>query len=294
MPDPIQINVLICTFQRATLDDCLASVLAQKLPAGVAMNVIVADNGSTKSAQKCVLEHANDTKTLVRYVHAPVGNISIARNACLDHATGDFVAFIDDDETAPTDWLALLWRGMSGNDVAFGPVLACYPKGAPTWIIDNDFHTTTLSPSEEINTGYAGNVMIRWRDMPWAVQRFDLALGTTGGEDTDFFNRLHHLGAILSFNPNAIVHEPVTNNRLNLRWLTKRRFRSGQSFADIAMLDMHRVALVASALVKSIYSAICALVFALSAKRAGFWLMRSLFHFGVFTRGIRPRRKGGR
>jgi succinoglycan biosynthesis protein ExoM len=292
MPDPTPIDVLICTYQRASLDDCLASVFAQKLPDEVIINVIVADNAPTKSAQKCVFEHGKSSNISVKYVHAPAGNISIARNACLDQATGDFVAFLDDDETAPTDWLALLWQGMVGSDVAFGPVLARYPSNAPTWITGNDFHTTTLSPTGVINTGYAGNVMMRWRDMPWATQRFDLALGTTGGEDTDFFNRLYHLGAKLSFNPHAIVHEPVTNSRLKLRWLAMRRYRSGQSFADTAMLDMHRVALVTTALFKSLYSAVCTLIFALSAKRAGFWLMRSLFHFGVFTRGIWPRRKG--
>ena len=37
------------------------------------------------------------------YVHCPAANISIARNACLDNSSGDFLAFIDDDETASSE-----------------------------------------------------------------------------------------------------------------------------------------------------------------------------------------------
>jgi succinoglycan biosynthesis protein ExoM len=258
----------------------------------VIINVIVADNAPTTWAQRQVSAHAKAAQTPVRYIHAPAGNISIARNACLDHVTGDYAVFIDDDEIAPTDWLENLWRDLADNDVVFGPVVARYSADAPIWITENDFHTTTLCPSKGvIKTGYAGNVMMRWHDTPWALQRFDLDLGVTGGEDTDFFNRLHHLGATLTFSPAAYVDEPVRTNRLRLGWLAKRRFRCGQSFADIAMQDMHRSVLISTALLKSIFSALCTLISALSPKYAGFWLMRCLFHIGVFARGIRPRTK---
>jgi succinoglycan biosynthesis protein ExoM len=292
MRDTIQIDVLICTYERASLDVCLASVLAQDLPENLSMSVIVADNSAAKWAQECVMKHVKDAHITVRYVHAPVGNISIARNACLDCAAGDLIAFIDDDEIAPRDWLANLWRDMAGNDVVFGPVIAGYPQDAPTWIVGNDFHSTTLAAVKgQIKTGYAGNVMMRWRETPWVLERFDLGLGVIGGEDTDFFNRVHHLGATLTFSPHSYVSEPVDESRLSMRWLATRRFRSGQSFADIAMLDVHRVKLFSTAFMKSIYSALCVFVYGLSPKRAGFWFMRCLFHVGVFTRSIRPRRK---
>ena len=276
---------------RVSLDECLASILAQDLPKNLVMNVIVADNAPKTYAQVCVLKHAQNTQTRVRYVHAPSGNISIARNACLQNAGGDYVAFIDDDEIAPADWLANLWHVLADNDVIFGPVVACYPPDAPNWIVGNDFHSTTLLPTTGMmKTGYAGNVLMRWRHTLWEQERFDLALGTTGGEDTDFFNRLHHLGADLAFSPLAFVTEPVTGDRINLRWLAKRRFRSGQSFADIAMLDVHRAVLFSTAFLKSSYSAICLCLNILSAKRAGFWVMRCIFHLGVVTRSIRPTR----
>jgi succinoglycan biosynthesis protein ExoM len=295
MHDTNHIDVLICTYQRASLDECLASVLAQDLPNNLTMSVIVADNSPTKWAQKTTVRHAKDARITVHYVHAPAGNISIARNACLDLAVGDYVVFIDDDEIAPRDWLANLWNDMAYNDVLFGPVIAGYPQNTPHWIVGNDFHSTTLDPDKEpITTGYAGNVMMRWHDAPWSFERFDIALGVTGGEDTDFFSRLYHLGAQLAFSPNSFVQEPVDERRLTMRWMASRRFRSGQSFADIAMLDMHRAKLFSTAFLKSMYSAFCIVANAFSPKRAGFWLMRCLFHMGVFTRSIQPRGKVAR
>lgn len=286
----IKIDVLICTYKRTVLDQCLTSVLAQDLPEGLVVNVIVADNASTKWALECVMEHAKNTPITIQYLHAPADNISIARNACLESATGDYVAFLDDDEIAPNDWLAQLCWDMGGHDVVFGPVVAQYPPDAPNWIVRNDFHSTTLDSAQGvIQTGYAGNVVMRWRGMPWVQERFDLALGATGGEDTDFFNRLYKLGAILTFSPHAYVHEPVAENRLCIRWLAKRRFRSGQSFADIAMQDVHRAVLFSTAFLKSVYSVLAMFIFAMSEKRAGFWLMRCLFHMGVFSRSIQLR-----
>ena len=59
-------------------------------------------------------------------------NISIARNACLEHSRGELLVFIDDDETATPEWLASLVAKMdeSGADVVLGPVKAIY--GTPT------------------------------------------------------------------------------------------------------------------------------------------------------------------
>ena len=143
---------------------------------------------------------------------------------------------------------------------------------------------------EPIITGYAGNVMLRWGDSPWLLERFNLSLGSIGGEDTEFFNRLHHMGANFGFSPLGFVSEPVEDSRLNWRWLAQRRFRCGQSYADIAVTDVYRIILAFSSLGKSIFSAMCMLIHLISAKKRGFWFMRCLFHLGVFTSSVRPSR----
>jgi succinoglycan biosynthesis protein ExoM len=102
MKSTLSIDVLICTFRRASIRDTLDSIALQDVPGHVCLRVVVADNDETPSAQDLITGLANRYPHPLHYLHAPARNISIARNACLDHATADWVAFIDDDETAPS------------------------------------------------------------------------------------------------------------------------------------------------------------------------------------------------
>ena len=98
------------------------------------------------------------------YVHCPAANISIARNACLDNCSGDFLAFIDDDETASPEWLVelLAVAAATGADAVLGPVSAVYDDAAPGWMQRGDFHSTQpVWVGGEIRTGYTCNVLLR-------------------------------------------------------------------------------------------------------------------------------------
>lgn len=224
----LTIDVCICTFRRESLTATLRSIKEQTYPAE-RVRIIIADNDEQPSARERV--DAMRAEGLdITYVHAPARNISLARNACLDQATGDCVAWIDDDETADPDWLKNLVGALGSRDVVFGPVIALYPAGAPAWMVRSDFHSTIpVETAHGIDTGYAGNALVIREAV--GDLRFDLALGRSGGEDTDFFIRMHDRGAVFGSAPDAVVREIVAENRLNLEWLSRRAFRSGQTYA---------------------------------------------------------------
>ena len=125
------IDICVCTFRRPELADTLRSLAAMDMPSGFDISVIVADNDDTPTAEPLVTTLAQELKLPIRYRHAPARNISIARNACLDASTADFVAFIDDDETASSRWLAELvaTAEASGAAAVLGPVRALYRAG---------------------------------------------------------------------------------------------------------------------------------------------------------------------
>ena len=61
----------------------------------------------------------------------------------------------------------------------------------------------------------------------------------SGGEDADFFFRLHLAGRRLVWCDEAVVTEQVPSSRLTLKWLRQRGFRSGQSFVRVFVRRYH-------------------------------------------------------
>lgn len=290
MTNSTTVDVGVCTFRRPAVTDTLASLGRLKLPAGVRLRVIVADNDAEAEAEARVRAAAAAHSLDLAYVHAPARNICIARNACLDAAQGDWIAFLDDDETATSGWLAALLAeaGRGGWDAVLGPVKAVYGPEAPGWLAAGDFHSTgPVRTGGRILKGYAGNVLIRRGAIEARGLRFDLSLGRQGGEDDDFFYRLTDSGGTIGFAPEALAFEPVPSARASLGWLLRRSFRTGQTHA--ARLDgrFHgpaRVAQIGLAGAKGAACLLGAAFSALSPCRRSRWLVRGSLHAGVVAR----------
>lgn len=288
MNDPLTdtrtISVLVCTYRRPRVVETLASLLAQAVPAQVAFDIVVADNDADPSARAAVESVAAQSRIGITYVHAPKGNISIARNACLEHAHGELIAFIDDDETAAPDWLANLLQRLdeTGADAVFGPACAEYPADAAPWMREQDHHSNIpVLRDGEIQTGHTCNALLRWQGTPWAAERFDVSRGVSGGEDTEFFFRLRRLGARYDFTLDAKVHEPVEPARLTYAWIRRRKFRMGQSYASTATDLSTRSKLFAIAGSKAAYCHLRALVPGGDEGSRAFWRLRGAMHAGV-------------
>jgi glycosyltransferase involved in cell wall biosynthesis len=84
----------------------MESILAQTL---VDFEFIVVDNGSTDSSGAIADRYAQGDSR-VRVIHRVRGNIGSGRNAGLDAARGEYVAFIDDDDRADPDFLEFLYQ----------------------------------------------------------------------------------------------------------------------------------------------------------------------------------------
>ena len=113
-----EISVCICTFRRpALLARLLGELKAQHDDKLYALRVIVADNDDARSALPVVESAKPGLGLPVEYVHEPERNIALARNAAVAKASGDLVAFIDDDEFPAGDWLPSLVRCLDRMDV---------------------------------------------------------------------------------------------------------------------------------------------------------------------------------
>ncbi|WP_086996198.1 glycosyltransferase [Rhizobium sullae] len=236
MSQPLLVEIAVCTYRRSSLSHTLASIAAIAVPEQAVLRIIVADNDVEESARDAVEAIRAKIVHQVIYLHCPAGNISIARNACLDRATGDYLAFVDDDELVTPGWLtALLATAKQTNAAAvLGPVSARYGKDAPAFMVEGDFHSTKpVFVNGEIKTGYTCNLLLDRNAEAFRDRSFDLALGRCGGEDTAFLADLHATGGKIAFADKALVIEPVAEERASIGWLAGRRFRSGQSHARV-------------------------------------------------------------
>lgn len=288
-PETVRIDICVCTFRRPELADTLRSLASLDVAAHWWVRVVVADNDAVPSARGVVDAMRSAVPFPIAYVHCPGANISIARNACLEAADGDFLAFLDDDETAAPEWLAELvaTAQTTGADAVLGPVRAHYRADAPRWMREGDFHSTLpVWVRGDIITGYTCNVLLDRSSRSVSGRRFSLARGRTGGEDTEYFAGLHKSGGKIAFAPKAWVHEPVPADRARISWLARRRFRSGQTHGHLidvkaSSVGMGKQLVLAGAKATYCFLAAGAMVF--SAGLRNRYALRGIMHVGVVS-----------
>ncbi|NVD42955.1 glycosyltransferase family 2 protein [Ensifer sp. HO-A22] len=288
-PGGVRVDIAVCTFRRPELAETLRSLAAISVPNGAAIRIIVADNDVEPSAAGLVDALRTEVPFEIDYVHCPASNISIARNACLDNATGDYLAFVDDDETVSRDWLAHLLETAlaTGAEAVLGPVRAGYDLDAPSWMRRGDFHSTRpVWVGGEIVTGYTCNVLLDRKRPSLAGRRFNLALGRTGGEDTEFFTHMHNDGGGIAYAPDALVYEIVPEKRARFEWLARRRFRSGQTHGRLLVQTAAasgKTAEIVRAAAKSGYCLTASLLFVASPVVRSRYALRAIMHAGVVS-----------
>src|SRR5262245_9752500 len=98
-------------------------------------SIVVADNDDARSAEEVVEKFRALSVVPIHYYAESNRNIALARNKAVENATGDYVAFIDDDEVAVDDWLLHLYKTSlkCQADAVLGPVVAAYECPPPHW-----------------------------------------------------------------------------------------------------------------------------------------------------------------
>jgi GT2 family glycosyltransferase len=200
----------------------LADVAAQRLPAH---EVLLVDNRPGSSQ----LEQTAATCG-VRYVPAAKRGLAAARNAGWRSATGDIIAFTDDDVRLDRDWTGALAAPFTAADVGCvtGLILPRSLETSEQTLVEDfsgfgkGFAARTFSmadpPSDDPLFPYAagrfgsGACAALRRSALTNVDGFDERLGTgtpaRGGEDLDVFVRVLRAGWAVHYTPAAVVwHE---------------------------------------------------------------------------------------
>jgi len=230
-----QVSVCLATFRRnERLREVLQDLARQdRLPD----QVVVVDNDPAGGARPVVEQFAGSGVPFkIAYDVQPEPNIAITRNRTVQLASGDWMAFIDDDERAPSDWLGELLRAAETYqaDAVLAPVEPKVPSSAPAWILRGRFYDFPHQPEGAdvpLNCMRFGNALVRADRMRAEPEPFDPRHGLMAGEDLDLLVRLVHKGARVVWTEKAPVFEAIEPKRLTLRFLALRALGAGQGFA---------------------------------------------------------------
>lgn len=291
----MKITVCIATYHRADRLGALLDDLSQQnlLPS----EIVVVDNDVAGSARTTVEQHRERvTAYPIRYEIQPARNIALTRNRTVQLATAEWLAFIDDDERAPLDWLSQLAEAVEkySADGVLGPVVPLVPETAPKWIRRGRFYDFSRLGTGEVvplNRMRFGNILLRSARLREEPVPFDPAYGLTTGEDADLLIRLVQKGAKIVWCDEAIVLEPIESTRLSLRWLLQRALSGGQEYARKTITGRYgpvgfggRLQLIARALAQLLIAGgLAVIALPLGRHRAAAWLIKASANLGKLS-----------
>ncbi|UFS71086.1 glycosyltransferase family 2 protein [Geomonas sp. RF6] len=228
-----EITICICTYKRAALlGDLLKKLWALKTDALFSYRVVVVDNDSEESARPVVESLQRQSPVPISYHVQPEQNIALTRNTAVENATGEYLAFIDDDEFPEEGWLLALYLALKKYDCAgvLGPVRPWFGAECPRWLVranlvERKSHESgTVMDAHECRTG---NVLMERRIFDDPDNRFERQYGRTGGEDVWFFVRVMAKGYRFVWCEEGPVHEIVTPERCKALYYIRRSVRMG-------------------------------------------------------------------
>ena len=220
----------------ASTERTVASILATGYEP---IEVVIVENRPPQPATRQLALERFDGQP-VRYVEEPRRGASSARNAGLGVASGEIVAFADDDVVVDPAWIDLAVAAFARIDGAacvtgrirplaldtvpqkFFDELTVFDKGSQerVFLLPGSRVAEPLFPYAAGHVGSGGNMFIR-RDIATALGGFDPLLGpgtpTVGGEDLDLFVRLANSRLPIVYDPAVLVWHDHPRDLAGLR-----------------------------------------------------------------------------
>ncbi len=249
----MQITVILCTYNRCqSLARALSSVAASRLAQSVEWGVLVVDNNSRDHTRDVVDKFCHWYPGRFRYLFEPQQGKSFALNAGIRAAGGNILVFTDDDVTVEPTWLQNLTAALHNSEWAGagGRVLPEWTCPPPSWLsLDAGYLLAPLAHFDlgpeagQLQRAPFGTNMAFRKSMFEKYGGFRTDLGPTTesdfrlwnhtlpprtSEDSEFAERLLAAGERLRYEPSAVVHHPVAENRLQMKYFLAWWFQKGR------------------------------------------------------------------
>jgi glycosyltransferase involved in cell wall biosynthesis len=237
----MKVSVVLCTYSPDVFDhfvDAANSVLAQSHDD---VELVVVVDGDDSLAER-VRERYGSHDAVVIHCNDENRGLSASRNLGVELASGDVVAFLDDDAVAHPDWVERLVSLYERHDAiaAGGKMTGRWVAGKPSFLPAEFYWLVGVThrgfPTEEceVRNTFGSNISFK-REVFEEVGGFEPNLGRAGegnlqGEETEFAARVRQkYGEGVWYDPEAVVEHKVFAYRTTPRWLLERAFWQGYS-----------------------------------------------------------------
>jgi GT2 family glycosyltransferase len=229
------ITVVVCSLNGArTIRDTMEGLERLEYPN---FDVIVVNDGSTDATPRIVAEYD------VRLISTENRGLSAARNTGWQEASGDIVAYIDDDAYPDPHWLHYIahrfmtgdWVGVGGPNIAppgDGPIADCVANapGGPVQVLVSDIEAEHIP----------GCNMAFRREALAAIGGFDVRY-RAAGDDVDLCWRLQERGGKIGFHAGAMDWHHRRNS-LRMYWRQQKGYGKAEALLEDKWPDRYNPA----------------------------------------------------
>lgn len=206
------------------------------------IELVVIVDGTEAVYDRIVADYGTKDNVVIKCNEENVGLLE-SRNRGADVASGDVVAFIDDDAVADEQWIEQLVRAYEDEEViaAGGKMTPLWIAGKPSflpeefyWLVGVTHEGFAEGPGEVRNT-FGSNISFR-SEVFDELGGFDVDIGGRKGEknlqggETELCARMkREYGHKVWYDPKAKVAHKIFEYRTDFRWLIDRSFWQGYS-----------------------------------------------------------------
>jgi len=245
--DGASVTVCLCTHDRPDYArTCLEGLTRQTVePARFEIIVVDSCSGPAAAQQLAAMVARLPNAALIR---ADRPGLSVARNTGARAASGEYLAYLDDDAIPAPDWIERIQRAIAEAGVRpaalGGRILPLWEKPLPAWwprrlrevlsIIEVEGRGEYRTEAVPFGLAPFGANMIVEKAALLAAGGFNEAIGRSGGnllsdEDIQLAWTLQNAGRSVRYDSRIVVWHQIQASRLTPEWLLSRLYWQGAS-----------------------------------------------------------------
>lgn len=243
----VSVSVVVCAYTLDRWDDLAAAVTSLQRQSRPGAEIVVVIDHNPNLFERVVATWPG----IVARENEQARGLSGARNTAVGTASGDIIAFLDDDATAEPDWLARVLAVYADDSAGSvlgvgGAILPAWEAGRPAWfpeefdwVVGCTYKGMPRARARQRNL-IGANMSFR-RKLFVAAGDFQTDMGRIGTrplgcEETELCIRGSQVlpGTYYVYEPQARVHHHVPASRGRWRYFASRCYSEGLSKAQVS------------------------------------------------------------